>query len=244
MTVINGVDLLVEEAGSGDPLVLVHGAWTDHFEWARVVPELAQQCRVIVYDRRGHSGSAPAAGTIDDDVNDLAMLIEDVAGGSAHVFGNSRGGTIALRLAASRPQLVRSVRVHEPPAFAVLSQEAAAEASPPSLPDVLALIRHGRDEEGAKLFVETVAFGPGAWQQLPPEVRETFVRNAPTFVEEQDDPTCEWVDLSALAEAALRSDSVSAIRVRPSSLRWSATSQTSCREPPWRCSTDRATCLS
>lgn len=199
MTAVNGVDLMVEEAGNGDPLVLVHGSWTDHFEWGMVRPALAERCRVIMYDRRGHTGSAPATGTIDDDVADLAALIEDVAGGSAYVYGNSRGGTIALRLAASRPGLVRSVSVHEPPAFAVLSPEAASDARPSTLPDVLALIAEGRNEEAARTFVETVAFGPGGWETLPAEARRTFTTNAPTFLEEEQDPTCEWIDVPALA---------------------------------------------
>jgi hypothetical protein len=38
--------------------------------------------------------------------------------------------------------------------------------------------------------VEEVAFGPGAWEnELPPAVRATFVRNAPTFLDELQDPT-------------------------------------------------------
>lgn len=203
MAAINGIDVMVDEMGSGNPLVLVHGSWSDHVEWSMVVPALAERYRVISYDRRGHSGSAPAKGTIDDDVDDLAALIEKIAEGSAYVLGNSRGGTIALRLAAGRPDLVRSVLVHEPPAFALLGPEAAAEARPATLPDVLALIRDGHNEEGAKLFVETIVFGPGAWHEVPPAVRETFTRNAPTFAEEQDDPTCEWVDLSALADSGV-----------------------------------------
>ena len=54
---INGVSIFLEEFGSGDPLVLVHGSWVDHMEWPFVVPLLAPRFRVTVYDRRGHSQS-------------------------------------------------------------------------------------------------------------------------------------------------------------------------------------------
>ncbi|MDE3076582.1 MAG: hypothetical protein KGJ86_14275 [Chloroflexota bacterium] len=46
----------------------------------------------------------------------------------------------------------------------------------------------GIKEAAAERFAETVAFGPGAWATLPPLVRETFIRNAPTFLDETHDP--------------------------------------------------------
>lgn len=195
---------MVDDAGAGEPLVLVHGSWSDHTGWERVLPTLVERRRVISYDRRGHSGSASVPGTIEDDVDDLAALIEAVAGGSADVYGSSRGGTIALRLATSRPELLRSVSAHEPPAFGVLGTALAAAARPPSLPAVLDLIAQGRNEDAAQLFVETVAFGPGAWERLPAEARRRFAANAPTFLEEEQDPSCEWVDVPALAGSGAR----------------------------------------
>ena len=51
---------------------------------------------------------------------------------------------------------------------------------------------------GARRFVEDVALGPGAWDQLPPEARETFVANAPTFLDETGDPEALTVDLATL----------------------------------------------
>lgn len=197
MAAISDVDLFVEEVGSGEPLVLVHGAWGDHFEWAFVQPMLAERCRVIVYDRRGHSASGPAVGSVADDVADLANLIENRVGGPAFVYGSSFGGILALRLAATRPDLVRAVCAHEPPAFGILPRGKVDE--PGDIDGVLQLIREGRHEDAARTFVEDVVFGPGAWAFLPAEARDTFTRNAPTFLEEREDPECDLVDLDALA---------------------------------------------
>ena len=48
--------------------------------------------------------------------------------------------------------------------------------------------------------MDTIAFGEGAWdEQLTPEMRETFVRNAPTYLDELDDPDALQFDLDALA---------------------------------------------
>jgi pimeloyl-ACP methyl ester carboxylesterase len=46
--------------------------------------------------------------------------------------------------------------------------------------------------------VETIAFGPGAWTELPEEVRERFVFNAPTWLDEFHDPEALEADLNGL----------------------------------------------
>ncbi len=55
---VNGVQLYWElSAGSGPPVVLVHGSWGDHHNWDTVVAGLSRQLHVATYDRRGHSAS-------------------------------------------------------------------------------------------------------------------------------------------------------------------------------------------
>src|SRR3712207_6033996 len=109
-------DLYYEETGTGEPIVLVHGSWSDAATWALLVPELATRFRVIAYDRRGHSRSTagPGPGSRREDEDDLAALIEALGVAPVHVVGNSYGSSIALGLAARRPELLRSVAVHEP----------------------------------------------------------------------------------------------------------------------------------
>jgi pimeloyl-ACP methyl ester carboxylesterase len=196
---INGIQLYWEVSGqAGDPLVLVHGSWGDHHGWDRIVPALRRSFRVVTYDRRGHSRSErpPGPGRVREDVADLAALIEHLGVAPAHVLGNSFGGSIVLRLAAERPELFRSVIVHEPPLFGLLEAPAALEAvqaSQKRVRAVIELLERGEMEAGARRFVETIAFGPGAWEQLPGELRQSFVHNAPTFLDEQRDP--EWLAL-------------------------------------------------
>jgi pimeloyl-ACP methyl ester carboxylesterase len=64
---------------------------------------------------------------------------------------------------------------------------------------VIERLRAGDIPGGARQFVEEIALGPGAWDQLPREVRETFNRNALTWVNEQDDPAWSTVDLKSLS---------------------------------------------
>ncbi len=102
--------------------MLVHGSWVDASVWDGVLPLLSRSFEVITYDRRGHSRSScpPGQGSIREDVDDLASLIEMFGCGAANVAGASLGGSIALRLAGARPELVRSVSAHEPPFFDLL----------------------------------------------------------------------------------------------------------------------------
>lgn len=201
---VGGVGLFYEAGGDGDPLVLVHGSWGDHHNWDAVVHGLALRHRVLVYDRRGHSESdrPDGQGSRYEDEEDLAALMEALGFAPAFVAGNSFGSSTALGLAARRPELFRAIAVHEPPLLDLVAdvpehrEEVAATRE--RLDAVSGLLREGDALAGARAFVDTVAFGPGAWEQFPQKVKDTFVANAPTFLDEQGDPDWAALDLDGL----------------------------------------------
>ena len=202
---INGIELSYELSGSGEPLVLVHGSWGDHHSWDPVVSLLAESFRVLAYDRRGHSASERPAGqgSVFEDADDLAGLIDELGLAPAHVAGNSFGAVVALRATTRRPEVFRSLIVHEPPLFPLLAgtelEPALAEAQR-RIVAVVGLLEGGDHEGAARLFVETIAFGPGAWdEQLTPQMRDVRIANAPTFLDEARDPDAVQIDLAALA---------------------------------------------
>jgi pimeloyl-ACP methyl ester carboxylesterase len=119
---VNGVRLHYELKGAGDAVVFVHGSLLDHHDWDVVAAQIAQSFQVLSYDRRGHSQSS-GNGSLDDDLGDVAALIEYLQLAPVHLVGNSLGGCIALRLAVARPELLRSVSVHEPPLLALLADD-------------------------------------------------------------------------------------------------------------------------
>jgi pimeloyl-ACP methyl ester carboxylesterase len=200
---INGVRIFWEDSGAGAPLVLVHGSWGDHHNWDAVVPALARTFHVFTYDRRGHSLSErPAAqGSIEEDVADLAAFVKINRLAPAHIIGNSFGAAITLKLAVLEPDLFASMTVHEPPLIGMLDDDRALAAVGQRIASVLATLRAGDQESGARQFVEEVALGPGTWERLPPEIRRTFVFNASTFLDEQNEPIGAMaVDLTRLAK--------------------------------------------
>jgi pimeloyl-ACP methyl ester carboxylesterase len=203
-TVVNGVELYWELNGEkGDPLVLVHGSWGDHHTWEFIVPLLERSFRVLTYDRRGHSQSEQPSGqgSIREDVSDLESLIEHLYLVPAHILGNSFGGSIVLRLANERPELFRSILIHEPPLFGVVEDPTAEKPLKDTLEHIGAVIEKlevGQMEIGSRLFMETVAIGPGAWEEFPEEVRQRIILNASTYLDEIRDPEWPQVDLKKL----------------------------------------------
>lgn len=204
-TSVNGVKLRYELSGAGDPVVLVHGSWGDHHNWDAVVPRLTDRFRVLTYDRRGHSESEspPGQGSLDQDVADLAALLEALDLAPAHVVGNSLGSIISLRLAGSRPELLRSLTAHEPPALPLLDGDSAMEpmlsAVQARIQSIAAQLESGDNPGGTRRFVEEVM--GSRWDDLPPRVQEVFLGNAPTWMDEVREgyPQGLTIDLEALS---------------------------------------------
>jgi 4,5:9,10-diseco-3-hydroxy-5,9,17-trioxoandrosta-1(10),2-diene-4-oate hydrolase len=104
--------LFVTEAGSGDPVVLLHGGGpgaTGASNYSRNIDALAKHFRVIVPDMPGYGQSSKEL-DFSDPFGDLALsirgLLDELEIDKAHLVGNSYGGAAALRLALDRPDKV------------------------------------------------------------------------------------------------------------------------------------------
>ena len=64
---------------------------------------------------------------------------------------------------------------------------------------VLGQLRAGDIAGGTRRFVDEIALGPGMWEQLPEEIRQTLMNNAPTFLDELQDTRWADLDLSKLS---------------------------------------------
>jgi pimeloyl-ACP methyl ester carboxylesterase len=195
---IGDADLHVDPPqGDGPPLVLVHGGWTGASTWALLTGMLAADFTVVAYDRRGHtrSGRGAVAPTRRRHEDDLAALIESLGAGPVHLAGTSYGALLTLELAGRRPDLVRGVVVHEPPAVAlhpVPEMEARFAA-------VGAQIAAGDPAGATRRFFEDAVLGPGGWALLPEPVREAAIGNAQTFLDMLADPGWGALDIAAIA---------------------------------------------
>ena len=107
-----GVDVRVQEVGSGPPVLFIHGVATSGVSWAGLAARTAG-FRCLVLDRPGTGLSQPLGRPVDP-VTLAAMsdvLVADVLDAlgiaSAHVVASSFGGYMALRSAAATPDRVQ-----------------------------------------------------------------------------------------------------------------------------------------
>lgn len=101
----NGVPIVYEILGEGEPLVLVHG-WAMHRGyWDGTAELLARDHRVIRYDRRGYGESGGRPDPTADPA-DLTALLDSLGIRRAHVIGHSGGNRTARDFAARFPDRI------------------------------------------------------------------------------------------------------------------------------------------
>jgi pimeloyl-ACP methyl ester carboxylesterase len=105
----NGVRTWYDERGSGEPLVLLHGGFSDSRDFATNLAGLAAEFRVLMPERRGHGHTPDVPGpvTLEALADDVTEFLAAVAGGPAHLVGYSAGGVVAAMVSLRRPDLVR-----------------------------------------------------------------------------------------------------------------------------------------
>ena len=96
---------------AAQPIVFANSLGTDFRIWDEVAKPLAQDARIIRYDKRGHGLSElrPGEAAIADFATDLAALLDGLQVRNATIVGLSIGGMIAQELYRLRPNLVASL---------------------------------------------------------------------------------------------------------------------------------------
>lgn len=110
---VGGRSVYVEQAGVGEPLILLHGFGASSFTWRRVVEELAPSYRLVAPDLHGFGYSErprdAAAYTVEGQLALVLGVMDRLGISSAHVAGHSYGGALAIHLAWRHPERVRSL---------------------------------------------------------------------------------------------------------------------------------------
>lgn len=125
ITTPSGITVSYDKFGSGPPLVLVHGAFSDHdTNWEFVKPMFREQFTVYAIARRGRGETDATTGhDLEDEVEDVVAVLKAV-GEPVFLLGHSYGGHCSLAAAVLAPESVRKLVVYEPVWPTAISREA------------------------------------------------------------------------------------------------------------------------
>jgi haloacetate dehalogenase len=179
--------IFLRRAGSGPPLLLLHGFPQTHLMWRRVAPDLARGFTVVCADLRGYGRSGCPASAADHApyakramAVDMVEVMARLGFGRFGVIGHDRGGRVAYRMALDHPERVSRLAVLDvvptgaawdraDARFALAFWPWSLLAQPEPLPE--RLIRAAPDA--------VVDHALGAWgsdpRLFPPEVRAAYV---------------------------------------------------------------------
>jgi haloacetate dehalogenase len=117
-TKTSGATINFVSAGSGPPLLLLHGYPQTHIEWRKIAPQLSKKFTVVAADLRGYGdSSAPPDGENHAGYSKRAMAQDQVDVMASlgfqkfSVVGHDRGGRVAHRMALDHPDRITKLAI-------------------------------------------------------------------------------------------------------------------------------------
>ena len=108
---VNGMRMYYEVSGTGDPLVVLHGAYMNIPTMGAIIPGLARTHKVYAVELQGHGRTTDIARpiTYPNLADDVAAFMDAVSLRKADVFGYSMGAEVGLQLAIRHPAKVNKL---------------------------------------------------------------------------------------------------------------------------------------
>jgi len=165
-------------AGTGDPLVLLHGWPQTWFMWRDVIPALAKRHTVIAPDLRGLGDSSrPDSGYDKKTVAlDIARLMTTLGHEHFGVVAHDWGGPVAYALAAQSPDRVRAMAIFDAPVLGdggPIAHHSRWHFGFHGLPDLPEALTEGREDLYLRYFYR---FGGARPDAISEEAQVEYVR--------------------------------------------------------------------
>jgi len=180
--VANGIKQHYVEAGSGPPIVLLHGFTETWYAWRHQIPALGQRYRLIVPDLGGYGATEkPAAGYDKRTMaNDVRALMQALGIPRAPIIGHDRGARVGLRFAKDHPDATdRFAALDNVPTRVIFERMDAKVVRghwffiSNAVRDLLEALIAGREEIWLRFIFSGWTYDPDA---LTPEDIATYVR--------------------------------------------------------------------
>jgi haloacetate dehalogenase len=180
--IANGIRQHYIDAGSGPPVILLHGFPETNFAWRYQIPVLGEQYRVIAPDLRGYGETDKPASGYDkrNMARDIAELLDTLGIGRIALVGHDRGARVATRFAKDHPDRVDRLVVMDNVPTRIVAREINAKIAKaywfflfhlvPDLPEALIA---GKEEQWLRHFFSDWTYDPSS---ISGEAFDTYVR--------------------------------------------------------------------
>lgn len=176
-------------------VVLLHGSLGSGSQWSAVERALAPACRTFAPDLLGPAGApqfaVPAAYDVALEVDAALRAIDARFGPRAdfHLVGHGYGGVVALEFARRHASRVRGATLYEPSLFGLLEDADDRDFIARLLRAVELLVARRLDAGAARMYHDFWN-GPGAFDALDAEARDTLAAGAPKLLLELKASCC------------------------------------------------------
>jgi esterase len=183
---VNGYEMAYLERGQGTPLVLVHGSLSDFRAWALQMEPFSADYQTIAVSLRHcypeYWDGEGAKFSVRQHADDLSVFVKKLNSGPVHLVAHSRGGDVALILAAKHPKLVRSMVLADPAPLnnmlpATPEVTSAVEKRKAFVTAAIERLQQGNWDGGLEIFTDAVS-APGNWKKLSESAKQIRRDNA------------------------------------------------------------------
>lgn len=167
----NGTRLHLTEAGSGPPVVLLHGFPETSYAWRHQIPALAEKFHVIAPDLRGYGDSDKPWTGYDKRTmaQDIVELVASLGYTKIALIGHDRGARVATRLAKDHRDLVACLVVMDNVPTRIVIESISSPMLKyywffyfQQVPDLPEALLHGREHIYVEHLLRTWSSHPGA----------------------------------------------------------------------------------
>jgi esterase len=198
---VNGYPMAYRDAGSGTPIVLVHGSANDYRRWNAQFNVFSEAHRAIAVSLRHFYperwDGVGADFSIEQHAQDVAALIQKLNLGKVHLVGHSRGGAVVIEVAKFHPEVIRTLVLPdgsiEMPVAETAEAKEATEWNNKLISTLQTKLKAGDPVKAAELLVNTVT--PGAWQRMPEPTKEMILANIYTALGDKGRPLTSCDDV-------------------------------------------------